>query len=142
RARERACSRRPVKAPELEPTMWTNCGGLLEDPPRLFAHFEAFGQAALQGDQHDQAEQHHIVRRLDRLAPEERRLVDAYEAEVISLSELSERRVHLEQRRRALIVQQEQAERLRREQFRAQEVVASLTAFCERVGAPGGGHVR
>ena len=34
-----------------------------------------------------------------------------------------------------MIVQQEQAEQLRRERFRAQEVLASLTAFCERIGA-------
>src|SRR5205814_2499341 len=79
--------------------------------------------------------QHHTSTRLDRLVREERRLVDAYQAEVISLVELSERRAHLERRRRALIVQQEQAERLRRERFRAQEVLASLTAFCERIGA-------
>jgi site-specific DNA recombinase len=135
RARERACARRPVKAPELESAVWTHLRGLLEDPPRLFAQFEAFGQAALQGNEREQAEQHHIATRLDRLTREERRLVDAYQAEVISLTELSERRGHLEQRRRALIVQQEQAEHLRRERFRAQEVLASLTAFCERVGA-------
>jgi site-specific DNA recombinase len=54
---------------------------------------------------------------------------------VISLTELSERRAHLEQRRRGLIVQQEQAEQLRRERFRAQEVLGGLTAFCERVGS-------
>ena len=69
---------------------------------------------------------------MDRLTREEHRLLDAYQTVVITLDELSERRVHLEQRRRALIVQQEQAERLRRERFRAQEVLASLTAFCER----------
>jgi site-specific DNA recombinase len=135
RARDKACSRRPVKAPELETAVWTHIRELLEDPPRLFTQFEAFGQAALHGDEHEQAEQHHISTRLDRLAREERRLLDAYQAEVISLTELSERRAHLQQRRRGLIVQQEQAEQLRRERFRAQEVLASLTAFCERVGS-------
>jgi site-specific DNA recombinase len=135
RARERACSRRPVKAPELESAVWAHIRELLEDPARLFAQFEAFSRAALQGDELDEAEQHHVTWRLDRLTREERRLLDAYQAEVITLDELSERRVHLEQRRRALIVQLEQAERLRRERFRAQEVLASLTAFCERIGA-------
>ncbi len=92
RARERACSRRTVKAPELEAAVWAHIRDLLEDPLRLFAQFEAFGQATLQGDAQEQAEQHHIATRLDRLVREERRLVDAYQAEVISLSELSERR--------------------------------------------------
>jgi site-specific DNA recombinase len=124
-----------VKAPELESAVWAHIRDLLEDPPRLFAQFEAFGQATLHGDEHEQAEQHHIATRLDRLAREERRLLDAYQAEVISLTELSERHAHLEQRRRGLIVQQEQAEQLRRERFRAQEVLGSLTAFCERVGS-------
>jgi site-specific DNA recombinase len=39
RARKRACSRRPVKAPELENAVWAHLRGLLEDPPRLFAQF-------------------------------------------------------------------------------------------------------
>jgi hypothetical protein len=124
-----------VKAPELESAVWAPIRALLEDPARLFDQFEAFSRAALEGDAQDQAEQHHVSRRLDRLTREERRLLDAYQAEVITLDELSERRVHLEQRRRALIVQQEQTERLRRERFRAQEVLASLTAFCERIRA-------
>ncbi len=34
-----------------------------------------------------------------------------------------------------MIVQQEQAEQLRRERFRAQEVLGSLAAFCDRIGA-------
>src|ERR1051326_5214888 len=135
RARERACSRRPVKAPELEAAVWTHIRSLLEDPHRLFAQFQAFGQAAIEGDEHDRAEQHHIVRRLERLDREQRRLLDAYQADVISLSELSERRLHIEHRRHALIEQREHADQLRREQVRAQEVLVSLTAFCERVGS-------
>jgi len=135
RARERACARRPVKAPELEAAVWTHIRGLLEDPPRLFAQFEAFGKATLEGDEHEQAEQHHIATRLNRIGREEQRLLDAYQADVISLGELSERRAHLEQRRRTLTEQQEHAEQLRRERFRAQEVLASLTAFCARVGS-------
>jgi site-specific DNA recombinase len=123
RARERACSRRPVKAPELEAAVWTHIRSLLEDPHRLFAQFQAFGQAAIEGDEHDRAEQHHIVRRLERLDREQRRLLDAYQADVISLSELSERRLHIEHRRHALIEQREHADQLRREQVRAQEVL-------------------
>src|SRR3977135_1258702 len=73
RARDRACSRRPVKAPELETAVWTHIRELLEDPPRLFAQFEAFSQAALHGDEHEQAEQHHLSTRLDALTQGARR---------------------------------------------------------------------
>jgi site-specific DNA recombinase len=135
RARERACSRRPVKALELESAVWTHIRSLLEDPHRLFAQFQAFGQAAIDGDEHDRAEQHHIARRLDRLAREERRLLDAYQAGVISLQELTERRFHIEHRRHGLIEQREHDALLRRERIRAQEVLTSVTAFCERVGS-------
>ena len=44
-------------------------------------------------------------------------------------------RVHPEARRRALIVEQEHApDQLRRDRLRAQEVLANLTTFCDRVG--------
>src|SRR3954453_2744837 len=61
------------------------------------------------------------------------RLLDAYQAEVISLEELGERRRQLAGQRRALERQLEQQRDLRRQRAKAQEVLADLTAFCERV---------
>ena len=134
-AREQICPRRQVKAAELEGAVWEHVRGLLSDPARLLAQFEGFVQAAVDGNEREQAEHHQLVAKLERLGREDQRLVDAYQAEVIGLQELAERRRLLEQRRRGLREQQEQRERLRQQQVRAQEVLTSLTAFCERVTA-------
>jgi site-specific DNA recombinase len=70
---------------------------------------------------------------LRRLGHEEQRLLDAYQAEVIDLAELKERRQQLAGRREALTAQRDQQARLRAERGVAQETLADLKAFCERV---------
>jgi site-specific DNA recombinase len=133
RATERACPRRPAKAAELDAAVWDHVCGLLQEPARLVAQFQSFAQLASQGDQRAEAEQRRLTARLERLGREERRLIDAYQAEVLSLEELAERRQLLAHRRRGLQDQREQAEQLRRQQARAEEMLTSLTAFCARV---------
>src|SRR5262249_54086040 len=70
------------------------------------------------------------LRRLDR---EEQRLLDAYQAEAIDLTELKERRQQIAGRRQALTAQREQQARFRAERRTAREVWADVKAFCERV---------
>jgi site-specific DNA recombinase len=60
-------------------------------------------------------------------------LIDAYQAEIISLAELEERRQQVNARRRALSEQRAQQACLSQERARAQAVLSDLTAFCERV---------
>ena len=134
-ARERRCPRRAVRAEELEATVWAHLAQLLADPERLLAQFEQFARAVLEGDAQAQAEHRQLDQRLERLGREERRLLDAYQAEVISLAELAERRALLEQRRRSLLTHREQWEHLHQERLRAQAVLGSLATFCERIGA-------
>jgi site-specific DNA recombinase len=132
-ARDRPCPRRPVKADELEAVVWEHLTALLQDPARLLAQFEAAVQAGREGDAREQAEQRRITARLERLGRQDARLVDAYQAEVITLEELAERRASLAQQRRILTEQYEQWERFRQQQVRAQETLSSLSRFCERI---------
>src|SRR5581483_2046722 len=132
-ARRQICTRRAVRAYEMEAAVWEHLRGLLEDPGRLVTQFEAFVQEAAEGDEHEQAERRRLAARLERLGREQQRLLDAYQAAVIELGELAQRRVLLEQRRRGLLDQQAQWERLRRERLHAQDVLCSLRAFCARV---------
>ena len=67
------------------------------------------------------------------MAREEARLLDAYQAAVITLAELAQRRQQLAQRRQAIHEQQAQQERLWRNRLHAQEVLEDLTAFCDRI---------
>jgi site-specific DNA recombinase len=133
RDRDRPCPRRPVKADELEAAVWGHIEQLLNDPETLLKQFEALaGQAdaqqATEREEERQAEAQ--VRRLDR---EEQRLLDAYQAGVIALAELKDRRQQIAARRQALTAQHEQQARLRVERRKAREVWADLKVFCDRV---------
>lgn len=134
-AREQPCPQRPVKAEELEKAVWDHVAQLLSDPSQLLAQFQSFAQAAVDGDEGERAEAQKLQARIERLGREESRLIDAYQAEVIDLAELTQRRQQLAERRRALAEQQEQQARLRQERAHAQEVLEDLTAFCERIRA-------
>jgi len=132
-AREQPCPRRAIKAEELERVVWTHVTQLLSDPRQLLAQFQQFAQFTGTEEAQAQAEAHRWAVRLERLAREEARLLDAYQAEVITLAELAQRRQQLAQRRQALHEQHAQQERLWRNRLHAQEVLEDLTAFCDRI---------
>ena len=87
-AREIACPRAQVDGDQLEAAVWEHVRGLLADPEQLLAQFERFVAGADPQTQHARAAEQQIRTRLDRLARADQRLVDAYQAEVISLEEL------------------------------------------------------
>ena len=132
-ARETACPRAHLDGERLETAVWEHISTLLMDPAQLLAQFERFAAGADRDGQRARAVERPIAARLDRLARAEQRLVDAYQAEVISLAELSERRRSLAEQRRALEQQLAASAKLRREQFKAQAVLDDLTAFCDRI---------
>jgi site-specific DNA recombinase len=132
-AREQACPRRAIKAEELERAVWTHVTQLLSDPCQLLAQFRQLASLTGEGDEKEQAERQRLAARIERLGREETRLIDAYQGEVITLSELTQRREQLAQRRQALIEQQAQQARLRQQQLHAQEGLEDLTAFCARI---------
>lgn len=132
-AREQICPQRPVKADELEAAIWDHVVALLADPTQLLAQFHQFSQGVIDGGEAEQTETQRLIARIERVGREQKRLLDAYQSEVITLDELAQRRDELARRRAALLAQQEQQRRLRDERARAQEVLVDLTAFCERV---------
>ncbi len=132
-ARHEACPQRQVRVEELDTAVWGHVRALLEDPDRLLAQFQEFAQAAQMGDERQQADAHKLEAQLKRLTKEEGRLIDAYQAEVINLEELRERRGQLDIRRQGLRAQQEEQARQVREVAQSQQVLTDLRAFCERV---------
>ena len=132
-AREIACPRAQLDGERLETAVWEHISTLLMDPAQLLAQFERFAAGADRDGQRARAVERPIAARLDRLARAEQRLVDAYQAEAISLAELSERRRSLTEQRRALEQQLATSAKLRREQLKAQAVLDDLTAFCDRI---------
>jgi site-specific DNA recombinase len=132
-AREARCSQRMAEAETLEAAVWVHIQGLLNDPESLLAQFRDLARVEAEGDAGQRAEVQKLDAQLKRLDREEGRLIDAYQAEVISLEELGQRRRGLEGRRQALTEQREQQARLRREASGAREVLTDLTKFCERI---------
>jgi site-specific DNA recombinase len=132
-ARAQPCPRAAVNADDLERAVWGHVRELLEAPDRLVAQFQ---QLAGDADRHAAEERRadqRIAARLGGLARADQRLLDAYQAEVIGLEELAERRRQVAEQRSALECQRRQQDALRCQRAKAQEVVGELTAFCERV---------
>ena len=134
-AREHKCLQRPAKANELEETVWEHVKGLMRDPERLLSQFEQFAHSSSANDDKQDAEAKKFEAHLRRLSREQTRLVDAYQAGIIELEELQERRSKIAGRREALGTHYEQQAQLRRQALQAREVLENLQAFCQRVDA-------
>ncbi|MCW2240959.1 site-specific DNA recombinase [Azospirillum canadense] len=132
-ARAQPCPRACVNADDLERAVWEHVRGLLEAPDQLVAQFQQFADEADHHAAQEQRAEQRIAGRLGGLARADQRLLDAYQAAVISLEELTERRQQVADQRRALEHQQQQQRVLRGQRAKAQEVVGELTAFCARV---------
>src|SRR5262249_43872581 len=132
RDRERRCPRRAVKAEELEAAVWDHVKQLLNDPATLLAQFEALARQAGEDTAASRAVEQRWEARLRQLDREEQRLLDAYQAEALDVTELKERREQIAGRKQVLTAQREQQARLREEQHTARAVWADLKSFCER----------
>jgi site-specific DNA recombinase len=132
RARTERCPRARIDADRLDRAVWEHVAGLLGDPERLLAQFEHFIAAAA-ADDHARSPEGQIRARLERLERADRRLLEAYQAGVVSLAELAERREGIARQRRLAEEQREQLCRLREQRLRAREVLDSLAAFSGRI---------
>ena len=132
-AREHKCTQRQAKAGELEEVVWEHVKGLMRDPERLLAQFEQFAHSGSAKDDEEEAEGKKLGAHLRRLSREQTRLVDAYQAGVIELEELEERRSKIAQRGEALRTHYEQQAHLRRRAQGAREVLEDLKTFCRRI---------
>ncbi|KAA0576147.1 recombinase family protein [Azospirillum sp. B21] len=132
-ARAQRCPRAGVKGADLDGAVWDHVRTLLGNPERLAAQFQQFVGDADRSAAQEAKDEARILTRQNGLNQADRRLLDAYQAEVISLEELTERRQQLADQRRALDHQLEQQRDLRRQRTKAQEIFTDLTAFCERI---------
>ncbi len=132
-ARAAKCPRARIEAEPLEQAVWAHVAGLLRDPAQLRAQFERF-LAEAEGAGAEDAAGLKLRARLDRLDRADQRLLEAYQAEVISLDELSGQRRALAEQRHLAEQQHERLLRLRDQRLQAREALASLAAFSEHVG--------
>ncbi len=91
-----ACDGRSIQAIRLEPLIWEYVCGLLADPSVLQARYrEGCGDRAVDG--REEQERDRLARKVQGLEREVQRLIDAYQAGVIDLTELQERRRRIDE---------------------------------------------
>ena len=135
RARATKCPRACIDADALDRVVWDHVAGLLGDPGRLLAQFERFAAEASAVENAPRSAQGQIQQRIERIERADRRLVEAYQAEVISLPELAERREALAAQRRLAEQQHAQLRRLQEQRQRTHATLESLSAFSSRIAA-------
>ncbi|MCA1837337.1 MAG: recombinase family protein [Actinobacteria bacterium] len=114
-----SCEGRMVMTKEIELVVWEYVKGLLSDCELLKARYEeGKGDPAVEAPQ--EREKERIERRLKALEREVGRLIDAYQAEVIELCELRERRARIEEHGQMLKERLKEIERRRTD--REQEI--------------------
>ena len=131
--RDTKCPRAMIDAEIIEQAVWDHVVGLLSDPQQLIAQFEQFITETTDGSPQEQAIERQLQARLDRLARADQRLLEAYQAAVISLEELAERRRVIAEQQRAAVQQRDQHRHLAEQRVRAQAVLMNVAAFSERI---------
>jgi site-specific DNA recombinase len=132
-ARDTACPQVPLKARDIEHAVWEHVAGLLGDPAHLVAQFARFVTEVDGGTARDTASGQPLSARLSRLDQADRRLIDAYQAGILRLEELSDRRAQLAHQRRALEREQQQHVQLCQQHAQAKKVLANIAVFAERI---------
>jgi site-specific DNA recombinase len=127
-----ACTGRSLSATTFERWVWDHVKALLSDPAVLRMQYEqGHGDPAV----NVQAEQERarLERKLTALDREVTRLIDAYQAEVIELAELAERRHRIEDQGRMLRERVREIEQQRADRAAELRLLEGVDAFCASV---------
>jgi site-specific DNA recombinase len=96
-----SCDGRVLTAERIEKMIWDHVRQLLADPDLLKSHYEeGRGDPAIQS--REEQERNRIERKIQGLGREVQRLIDAYQAEIIELPELTQRRTRIDEHGRML----------------------------------------
>jgi site-specific DNA recombinase len=131
--RPEPCPNQTVSAETIEELVWQSASELLRDPKLLVEQYQLRAQTA--DETPAQQEQQRLARKLQALKREEERLIDAFQAGILELNILKERRARIaeevsrqETRQTALRVQIEQQEQ-------QQSLLTSLEEFTRGIQA-------
>jgi site-specific DNA recombinase len=129
-----ACDGRTLQAGLLEPLVWEYVRDLLADPAVLQARY-ADGCADPAVYAPDDQERARLSRKLQALDREVQRLIDAYQAEVIVLSELQERRRRIEEHGQVLRARLQEIATQHASREHELRLLEGAEAFCASVRA-------
>ncbi len=132
RNRPWSCDGRSVMADKLGELIWDHVGELLSDRDLLEARYqEGRGNPAVNAGEEQERER--IGRKLTAQQREVQRLVDAYQAEVIELDELRDRRQRIEDHGRVLTDRLREIEQQRHDRENEIRLLQGAEAFCDSV---------
>jgi site-specific DNA recombinase len=127
-----ACTGRSLGASTVEPQVWKHVQRLLSDPAVLRMQYEqGHGDPAV--DVRGEQERERLERKLATLDREVTRLIDAYQAEVIDLTELAERRRRIEDHGRMLRERIREIAQQRADRAAELRLLEGVDAFCASV---------
>jgi site-specific DNA recombinase len=127
-----ACTGRSLSATLIEACIWDHVKALLSDPAVLRTQYE-HGRGDPAVDVRAEQERVRLERKLAALDREVTRLVDAYQAEVIELTELAERRRRIEDHGRMLRERVREIAQQRTERTAELRLLEGVDAFCTSV---------
>ncbi len=127
-----SCSGRSVVARRIEPQVWEYISGLLSDPDLLRERYEE-GRADPAVEPREEQERERIGRKLGAMEREVQRLIDAYQAGVIELDELSERRERIQEHGRMLRERLAEIGKLCADREQEIRLLQGADEFCESV---------
>jgi site-specific DNA recombinase len=127
-----ACTGRSLSATVIEACVWAHVQAMLADPAVLRTQY-AQGRGDPAVDIRAEQERVRLERKLAALDREVTRLVDAYQAEVIELTELAERRRRIEGHGRMLRERVREIAQQRSERSAELRLLEGVDAFCTSV---------
>ena len=132
--RPRQCRAKLVRAERLDAVVWQALDQLLQKPsviPRLHQTWAEAKQQTLSGLEAQQAQ---LLQRRQRLERQDQRLLDAYQAEIITLPELQTRRQKLAATLQQIEQERRQLAHTRHQNVQWQQVIDNATAFRQLLG--------
>ena len=127
-----ACTGRSLSATKLEPWVWEHVKALLSDPAVLRMQYEQ-GRGDPAVDVRAEQERERLGRKLTALEREVTRLIDAYQAEVIELAELAERRRRIEEQGHMLRERVREIEQQRTDRATELRLLEGVDTFCASI---------
>jgi len=127
-----ACPGRSLGAPTIEQTVWEHVQALLADPEVLRQQYEQ-GRGDPAVDVRAEHERARLERKLTALEREKARLLDAYQAEVIELTELAERRERLTEQGQQLRARVQEIEQQRLDRAAELRLLEGVDTFCTSI---------
>ncbi len=127
-----ACTGRSLSATLIEAHVWEHVKGLRSDPVVLRTQYE-HGRGDPAVDVRAEQERVRLERKLVTLDREVTRLLDAYQAEVINLNELAERRRRIDDHGRMLRERVRAIEQQRTERTAELRLLEGVEAFCTSI---------